>query len=144
MKLVKVHFIEKGLLWPAIYFLYITIFGQLLIHLRIILGRTYRPYSLFWASLLMPLIFGFLLRLPGLIERWNSNHKFNWSKFIYQGIPALILVFLSHPLFSLLFGRIFPFAVVRQLFIYDTKIIFLAAVWLGVVVTDAIKGSLKT
>ena len=144
MKLVKENIIKKGLIWPVIYIIFIITSGQLLLHFRIMTGRTFNPYPQYLTILLMPLIFGVLLRLPGLIERWNSNHKFNWSKFIYQGIPALILVFLSHPLFSLLFGRIFPFAVVRQLFIYDTKIIFLAAVWLGVVVTDAIKGSLKT
>ncbi|UNC92129.1 hypothetical protein [Candidatus Contubernalis alkaliaceticus] len=122
-------------------FLYITIFGQLLIHLRIMLGRTYRPYPLLWASLLMPLIFGILLRLPSLIERWNSNHKFNWSKSIYQGIPALILVFLSHPFSVMLFGNIIPiYSVQRQLFMV-TEIKILAAIWLGVVVTDSIKCS---
>ena len=143
MNLFKEHFIKRGLIWSTIYVLYIIISGQLLLHFRFAASRTFNPLPHVSVITLMPLLFGILLKLPELIERWDSSNNFNWSKFINQGIPAIILVILSSPLFYMtLFRNIVPSAVSRYL-IYDTRIIFLAAVWLGVVITDSIKGSPK-
>ncbi len=145
MHLIKEIFIKRGLIWPSIYVVYIIISGQLLLYFRLT-GRMFNMLPNIMAVVLMPLIFGILLRLPSLIERWSSTNQFNWSKFIYQGIPALIMILMSFPISGFFlphYNNFIPIAV-QRLFWYETRVIYIAAVWLGVVVIDAIKGSQKT
>lgn len=99
----------------------------------------------FFLVLFIPIIFGFSVNFPFNLFKKIEKKKFNWQKFIIQGIPALILAI---PLAHLLEGLMLAFHL-RQLdlgiltkFIYSqTKInLFhtMAGVWFGKVVSESL------
>lgn len=98
----------------------------------------------FFLVLFIPIIFGFSVNFPFNLFKKTQKKKFNWQKFIIQGIPALILAI---PLAHLIEGLMLAFHL-RQLnlgilnnFIYSqTKITLfhtMAGVWFGKVVSES-------
>jgi len=99
----------------------------------------------FYSLLLLCVLFGFLLGLPALIERWSSNRRFYWAKFLIQGLPALILampIFLVMDLFSItsLDAKYIPPWSTIQGISYNGYVFFLSAVWFGKTLVDSTKG----
>ncbi|ABR47977.1 hypothetical protein Amet_1807 [Alkaliphilus metalliredigens QYMF] len=133
----KKYFIKSGLIWSILNVVYLVLSVVLLQYIRLLVGRIYDPRPMYLAATVIPFLFGTLLRLPALIERWESNKKFNWIKFLNQGLIALILTFLTSPAFYA-----FNYRIPTMLSLAEAHeiVLYLTAVWLGMSITDCIKG----
>lgn len=96
------------------------------------------------AMMLISLLFGMILGLPWLINRWNEYNGFNWLKFLIQGLPALILGFPLFILLSLLNIKNFNHNLIPwynlQAFSYNDYLIIFSNIWFGKTLIDCIKG----
>lgn len=101
----------------------------------------YLPYAI--ATLITPVIFGMLLGLPSLFDRWKNNNSFNWTILIIQGLPALVLTIppiLISIIFKISFSfNYFPWMNMQSLPPGSTLVLHLSGVWLGKIFIDCIK-----
>ncbi|MCL6479002.1 MAG: hypothetical protein K6T65_11400 [Peptococcaceae bacterium] len=102
----------------------------------------YLPFAI--GTLITPVLFGMLLGIPSLIERWESNNGFNWLKLIVQGLPALVLTIppiLIVRIFNISFNfNYFPWMNMQSLPPGSALILHLSGIWFGKVLIDCIKG----
>lgn len=80
-----------------------------------------------------PLVFGVLIRIPGLIRRWSSQRQFHWLRFWVLVAPVLLL-----------FAQLFIAVILKNrvwlpTFSLSNVVFPLLGVWVGVNLTDCIK-----
>ncbi|MCC5909725.1 MAG: hypothetical protein JJT76_04740 [Clostridiaceae bacterium] len=138
--MLKKYFMKNALIWSIINFIYLIFSANFLQYIRLIAGRTYNPIPLYIVATLVPFLFGVLLRLPILIERWEAEKQFNWIKFLNQGLLALILTLSASPIFYIINLPLFR---LYSLVGGQEIILYLSAAWLGVCLTDCIKATKK-
>lgn len=96
-----------------------------------------------FAKFIFPIFFGFLISLPIKLHNSEGKLSFDWAKFIFQGIPALILAL---PFTYFIFGYMylrginsFDLGIFNRFFHFQGREFFLnamASVWFGKVVAE--------
>jgi|GEM_PF-5781931 len=81
-----------------------------------------------------PFIFGVLIRVPGLIRRWDKGRQFHWLRFWVLVAPVLLLFAQFY------IAVIFQARVWLPLFVQSKVAFPLLGIWMGVNLTDCIKG----
>ncbi|MEW9122111.1 MAG: hypothetical protein AB2421_05310 [Thermotaleaceae bacterium] len=134
--------ISKEIVWAWLSGIYLVGAAILLKYLGDRAGRTYNPWPSWLAVSLLPFLFGVLLRFPHLLGRWDKHRSFNWVKFLKEGLPACLGILWICILF---YG--FPVSSQLRMILYKNYhdiLLYIAPTWLGMVLTDCIKGMKKT
>lgn len=137
--------IGREIFWAAALILFLWMAFMLLRWLQMTVAVEYGLVGVFLAAMLMVhVLFGVLLGLPWLFERWDTHTGFNWSKLLVQGLPALVL---AVPM--LLIMRIFDLSEAQVSYLpWEAMknhapgqfVVHLASVWFGKVLVDSAKG----
>lgn len=101
-------------------------------HFREITALTY-SVLFFLYTIIYPVIFGVLIRVPGLIKRWHKKNKFNWIRFLVVVLPGLVVI--TQIVISIIFETKIWF-----LFATDSIFLPLLGIWVGATLIDCIKG----
>lgn len=135
----------KELFWATTLVLFLWVASILLRRLQLMTAVEHDLRNLFLASVLMVhVLFGMLLSLPWLIERWDTHTGFNWPKLVIQGLPALVLgipVILITGILNIseLNTSYLPWEPMKN-YAPGQFVIYLACVWFGKVLVDSAKG----
>ncbi len=138
--------IGKELFWTVLLILFLWLSVQVVLPLYEIMRQEYSGLGYNLAMYLVPILFGMLLGLPSLLNRWNTHRGVNWTKLLIQGVPALVL---ATPMW-LIMGICMTFldqsvSLPGMPWQYMTDmapryyVITLAGVWFGKVLIDSIK-----
>ncbi|MEW6540827.1 MAG: hypothetical protein AB1402_04330 [Bacillota bacterium] len=137
--------IGREIFWAAALILFFWVASMLLRRLQLMVAVEYGLAGVLLAAVpLLHVMFGVLLGLPWLFERWDTHTGFNWSKLLVQGLPALVLA-----IPTLLIMRIFDISEAQVSYLpWEVMknhgpgqfVVYLASVWFGKVLVDSAKG----
>lgn len=130
----------RELLWTAILVAFLWISYRIFIPVRVAYQQEPFGNMGYWITIIIiPILFGALLALPSLIQRWKTGRGFNLVRVIVQGIPALVFA-VPALFFMVLFDmeRI-SLAPWERMKAFAPFITYLAGVWFGKVMVDSIK-----
>ncbi|EEG77260.1 hypothetical protein [Dethiobacter alkaliphilus] len=102
--------------------------------LQHITARTFASWPIFFVRPVVPVLFGAAIRVPALVGRWQQNRRFDWVRFVFQGIPGLLLI--GYPTLSYIMSiRL----VISPGLLFSNAWSYLFGVWVGTVIVDSIK-----
>lgn len=94
-------------------------------------------------AMLIPALLGIITGIPSLIDRWSDKQSFNWSRLIFQGLPAFLIttsydVLLSYTGLNIDL-KYMPWIPLQSLG-PDGFVFYIASFWFGRTLVSCLKG----